>query len=117
MGLKLATAMGKMLKPSEEVEIVLFGFLVLLILYAARMVYMAPKTMPPKWKRYEEEKRQRRLYEEYERQQKEGLTRRRAPVQPPGTSTPLHLLQMHPPVQTPARAVEPVYYDAGCAGF
>jgi hypothetical protein len=88
MGLKLATAMSKMMKPSEEVEMVLFGFLILLILYAARVVYKAPKTMPPKWKKYEEEKRQRKLYEEYERQQKEGLTRRRAPAQPPGTLTP-----------------------------
>jgi hypothetical protein len=87
MGLKLATAMSKMMKPSAETEMVLFVFLLLLVLYAARVIYMAPKTMPPKWKKYEEEKRQRKLYEEYERQQKEGLTRRRAPAQPPGTST------------------------------
>lgn len=87
MGLQLATAMSKLMRPSETAEMVLFGFLCLLLLYAARVVYLAPKTMPPKWKRYEEEKRQRKLYEDYERRQREGLARRRAPTQTPGSQT------------------------------
>ena len=88
MGLQLATALSKMMKPSETCEMVLFGFLCLLIVYAARVIYLAPKTMPPKWKKYEEEKRQRKMYEEYERQQREGLVRRRGSTQLPGS---LHL--------------------------
>ena len=71
MGLKLATAMSKMMKPSAETEMVLFVFLLLLVLYAARVIYMAPKTMPPKWKKYEEEKRQRRIREEETKREEE----------------------------------------------
>lgn len=92
MGLQLASAVGKMFRPSETAEMLLIGFMCLVIIYAARVVYLAPKTTPPKWKRYEEEKRQRKLYE-YERQQKEGLVRRRASTQPglllPSKHTPL----------------------------
>jgi hypothetical protein len=103
MGLQLATAMSKLMRPSETAEMVLFGFLCLLLLYAARVVYLAPKTMPPKWKRYEEEKRQRKLYEDYERRQREGLARRRAPTQTPGsqTSAPSQYISTAPP---PARS-------------
>ena len=85
MGLDLAVGLSKMLRPSEAGEMAMFGFLILLALYAARVIYLAPKSVPPQYKKYEDEKRRRQAYAVHEQSVRQGSSvRQRAPGEPPG---------------------------------
>ena len=86
MGLQLMGALGKMMKPSETAEAVIFVFVCLVMLYALRIVYNAPKSLPPQYKKYEEQKRRRQaaaaMQESARAQQAAGLRQRGSAGEP-----------------------------------
>lgn len=70
--IKLMGALGKMMQPSETGEAAIIVGICLLVLYAMRTIYKAPKSLPPQYKKYEEQKRRRQAaanMQEYARAQ------------------------------------------------
>ena len=76
MGLKLAMGLSKLFVPSQTVQLLLWALLALILLWAARMIYNAPKVRPPQLKRFEDAHR-RRLAEQHLLNERQETLRRR----------------------------------------